>query len=121
MTAVEKQLLEYVQEGMKVYDHEGAKIGKVSLVFSGAYEYLPQNKALAIMELDESLLPDAVRDLFPPDRVPAEVRERLFQMGFIKIDTGIFGSDRYVLGNQIASIRSDSVHLTINKSEALRF
>lgn len=120
MTAVEKRLLEYVQEGMKVYDSQGVKLGKVSLVFSGAYEYLPQNKALAVMELDESMLPDTVRELFSPGRIPNEVRERLFQMGFIKINTGLFASDRYVPGDEIASVRNDSVHLSINKSETLR-
>ncbi|MBI5959464.1 MAG: hypothetical protein HY866_12060 [Chloroflexi bacterium] len=121
MAAVENRFLQYVQEGMKVYDRQGSKVGKVIQVYSGAYEYLPGEKAVALMDLDKELLPDAVRGLFSSDRFPAEVRERLLQIGFIKIDTGLFASDRYALGDQVDMVHDDGVYLRVDKDETLKF
>jgi hypothetical protein len=115
------QLLNYVQEGMDVYDRRGNKIGKVGLVFSGADEYETGGADQPILGLDETLVPDAVRKLFPPDRVPDVVRKRLFQIGFLKINTGLLGSDRYVLSNQIETVLSDSIYLNVDKDEMLKF
>jgi hypothetical protein len=121
MSAVQHQLLKYAREGMTVYDRRGNKIGKVSFMHSGANEYQPEGIDLPVMDLDETLLPDAVRELFPSDRVPDVVRKRLLQMGFLKIHTGFLASDRYALADQVETVRSDSIYLNVDKGETLKF
>lgn len=121
MNIIGKRLIEYVQEGMKVYDRQGEKVGKVNLVYSGAYEYLPEGKAIALLEMDDEMLPDTVRQLFHPSRVPSKLRERLYQMGFVKINTGLLAADRYALADQIESVGSDTIRLKVDKDDTLKF
>lgn len=121
MSTIGKQLVDYVHEGMTVYDRRGDKVGKVSLVFSGVHELLPEGHGIAVMGVDENLLPDAIRALFPPDRVPAEVRERLLLTGFVKINAGLLVADRYALADQIESVGSDTVRLKVNKNDTIKF
>jgi hypothetical protein len=121
MNAVESQLIKYAQEGMTVYDRQGNKIGKVSLVYAGPDDYMSAGSGLPVMDVDESLLPEAVRSLFPPDRVPTVVRQRLFQTGFLKINTGLLAADRYALADQVEVVRSDSIFLKVDKAKTLKF
>lgn len=121
MNAVQ-QLLTYVQKSMTVYDRQGAKVGKVNFVYPGVNDdYLTEWNIVPGTSVDEDLLPDEVRDALPEDRVPAEVRERLLQMGFVKINTGLLATDRYALPEQIESVRSDSVYLSVDENDTLKF
>ena len=63
-----KRLIEYVQEGMSVLDRQGETVGKVNPVFPSAYAFLPQREAIMFLDLDDRLLPDAMRMLFPAQR-----------------------------------------------------
>ncbi len=121
MNAVQAPLLKYAEEGMTVYDRQGNKIGKVSLVYAGPDDYLPAGSNLSVIDVDENLLPEAVRNLFPPNRVPDTVRKRLFQTGFLKINTGLLASDRYALADQVEVVRSDSIYLKVDKDKTLKF
>ncbi len=120
MNILGKRLIDYVREGMKVVDRRGNRVGEVTLVFSGAYEFLPQGKAIVFMDLNESLLPAAMRTLFPAHRVSAEVRERLFQMGFVQINAGRLAPVRYALDDQIESVGSDLLRLKVTKNDILK-
>jgi hypothetical protein len=75
-----------------------------------------------------SLPDDSARDkpvgfmaeLFGSDDLPGELRERLLMHGFIKIDSArIFGADRYVISDQIASVEGNAVHLKVAEEKEL--
>ena len=55
------------------------------------------------------------------DEVPDVLRERLLRYGYIKIDTGLLKSDRFVESTQIAGIVEDHVNLHITRDELLDF
>ncbi len=121
MNAVQSQLLKYAQEGMTVYDRQGNKLGKVSMVYAGPEDYMPTGSGRSVIDVDENLLPEAVRNLFPQDRVPDTIRQRLFQAGFLKINTGLLTSDRYALADQVEVVRSESIYLKVDKNQTLKF
>jgi hypothetical protein len=121
MCAVQQNLLSFVEEGMAVYDRQGKKIGKVGLAFPGANAMLSGEQAVKVTEVDETLLADEVRASLPPERVLPEVRQRLFQAGFLKINTGLLAPDRYALADQVETVTSDRVYLGVNKDETLKF
>lgn len=121
MSTMQQQLLKDVQEGMTVYDHRGHKIGKVNLVYLGANAAFPGAIGLPAGVLDEALIPDAVRDTVPPDRVPEVIRRRLFRTGFLKLNTGLLTPDRFVLLNQVKAVLRNGIYLSVGKDETLKF
>lgn len=54
---------------------------------------------------------------FADDDVPQPVRNRLMNHGFIRIAGGLFGSDRYIMPDQIASVSGDRVTLSRSKDD----
>lgn len=112
-----QEILNHIRKGMTIYDNEQNRVGTVDTVYMGE-----ANKETAGTELpattsatgeESGTLAEEVANIFDPrDKVPAELAERLRYNGYIKIDGGWFGADRYVLPKQIASVSDEGVYLT---------
>ncbi len=112
-----------VRDGMEVRDVNDQHLGTVRFVkmgdenplepgidtvtVSGA-EYGREGSSI-VEEVVETLVPDESDDL------PETVRNRLLREGYIRVDTGVFRSDRFVTPTQIAQIGEEIVVLNITK------
>ena len=116
--------LAQVHEGMKVYDRMHNEIGTVDYVKMSddnpATEEVEAATPGKLRERDDSLI-DNIAEAFSPDELPQEVRERLLQGGFIRIDSaGLFAADRYVAADQIMSVSGDELTLKVSKDELIK-
>jgi hypothetical protein len=106
-----------IEEGMKVFDREHHHIGNVDRVqMSDDDPATPEVEAAepaSLRQRDDSLI-DNIAEAFAPDTLPDEVRERLLQQGFVRID------DRYVTPDQILSVSDDEVVLNVGKDELIK-
>jgi hypothetical protein len=108
--------IEMVREGMTVVDSAGEKVGKVEGLKMGdpgaVTEAGNENQDTGFLgDLAEAF----VGDEREPD-VPGPLRARLQRSGYIKVDGGfLFGTDRYVAADRIASVQGDTVHLSVPK------
>jgi hypothetical protein len=105
--------IELVREGMRVIDAAGDEIGEVALVKMGDPDTITVG---ADAPRDGGLFQDFA-EVFgyeqEPDLPPA-LRERYLRRGFIKVEgAGLFGADRYVPADQIASVSTDAVRLRV--------
>ncbi|MDX1662579.1 MAG: hypothetical protein R3272_02225 [Candidatus Promineifilaceae bacterium] len=99
-------ILERVKEGMDIYDADEDKIGEVDRVYFGTM----QAEGASGYEMEDSWIEDFV-DVFDTDDLPEPLRESLLANGFIRIEGGLFGSDRYVMPEQIAAVTEEGVFL----------
>ena len=115
--------LEQVQEGMRVFDRLHHEIGTVDYVRLSDDD--PSTVEVEAVEPDrvnrrESIL-DVVADVFRTDGLPDEMRDRLLQQGFIRIDSaGLFAADRYVTPDQIMSVSGDALTLNVSQDELMK-
>jgi len=117
--------LKFIEEGMKVFDRERHEIGKVEYVqFGDDDPETPQVEAAAPNTLDSrdrSLVDDIAMAFTASDELPEEIRGRLLEQGFVRIDAnGIFAADRYVTPAQIDSVSGDGVMLNVTKDELVK-
>ncbi len=116
--------LRFIEEGMKVYDRERHEIGKVEYVrFGDADPTTPEVEAAAPNTLDDRnpTFVDILADAFGTDELPEEIRGKLLQQGFVRIDAnGLFAADRYVTPEQISSVSSDGLMLNVTKDELVK-
>jgi len=116
--------LKFVEEGMKVYDRERHEIGKVEYVKFGEDD--PDTlevEAAAPNTLDDRprTLVDDIALAFGSDNLPQEIREKLMQQGFVRIDAnGLFAADRYVTPEQIDSVSGEGLMLNVSKDELVK-
>jgi hypothetical protein len=119
-----ENFLARVHEGMKVLDRQQHEIGKVDRVkMSDDNPATPEVEAAepARYERRESSLIDSIAEVFAPDELPEDVRDRLLQKGFLRLDTkGLFAADRYILPEQIMSVSRDAVTLNVSKDELVK-
>jgi hypothetical protein len=113
-----KTMFSKIKEGMTVYDNTGAEVGTVEIVhFSEANGSENSTYAGAAAPPEEPARPDlteVIGRLFGGDKLPDELRDRLLMHGFIKVDSAkLFGSDRYVMLDQIAKVENDGVFLKV--------
>lgn len=112
-----------VHEGMKVFDFDHHEIGKVDWVRFGADNpATPELEAAAPAEEpeDDSVI-DILARAFRADDIPEELRERLLEEGFVRIDAdGLFAGERYVMPEQISSVDSDGIVLKVKKDELFK-
>jgi len=104
--------IEMVREGMNVVDSAGKNVGKVEAVKMGDPEAATEQGN----ELQDTGLLGNVAEAIGGDErepdVPVAMRARLLRTGYVKVDGGFFfGTDRYVMPEQIASVSGDTVHL----------
>ena len=116
------QVLNQIHEGMSVYDSDDKEIGSVGAVYFGANGdreiaggTIPATTSPVAERGGDSFLADLASVFDPEDEVPEEMAKQLRYNGYIKIDGGWFGTDRYVMPDQIASVTEDAVHLAINR------
>jgi hypothetical protein len=118
--------LNFIREGMTVYDREDDKIGSVERLYFGSGSTVDQDEYNMSVEPGRADLPgnalvDAIANVFDPTDIPQEMQERLLQSGFIRIDgAGLFAADRYVMPDQIASVSDEAVYLKVTKDELLK-
>jgi hypothetical protein len=117
-------VLAQVHEGMKVFDRAHNEIGTVERVQMSDDDPSTQQVEAAtpgnLRERDNSLI-DVIARAFVADDLPEEIRKRLLQQGFVRIDAaGLFAADRYVTPDQIKSVSGDEVMLKASKDELLR-
>lgn len=118
MHTKKEKIFEQVHEGMSVYDRENNHIGTVDSIYLGA---------AAEAESANGVIPETATEPKEPshgsfvnllsnafdarDRVPEELAERLRYHGYVKIDAGWFGSDRYIMPEQIDSVDGENIYL----------
>ncbi|MFN8635124.1 MAG: DUF2171 domain-containing protein [Chloroflexota bacterium] len=108
--------IEMVREGMTVVDSAGEKVGTVEAMKMGdpgaATEAGNENQDTGFLgDLAEAIGGDERE----PD-VPGPLRASLQRSGYIKVDGGfLFGTDRYVAADEIASVSGDTVRLRVPK------
>jgi len=119
-------ILNLVREGMTVYDIHDHKIGKVRNLYYGATGAGPRDteaKGVSAPDpgyRDESIV-DNVAEAFAGDlNIPDVLRNRLLNSGFVRVDTGVLHSDRYVLPEQISHISGDKVYLKTGHDELIK-
>jgi hypothetical protein len=122
-----QSVLKSIREGMEIHDSQEHKIGTVKEVYFGASsdEMKPHGAGAATAPSpdlrDDTLVDDIARGIFSADDVPEEVRQRLINEGFVRVDpTGLFKGDRYVLPEQIARVHEGHVHLNVKIDDLLK-
>lgn len=115
--------LAQVHEGMRVFDRQHREIGKVDYVrLSDDDPTTPEVEAVvpARDNRRETIL-DTLADVFRPDNLPEEMRNRLLQQGFVRLDSaGLFEADRYITPDQIESVSGEEVVLTVNRDDLIK-
>lgn len=115
--------LRFVEKGMRVFDRERHEIGKVEWVqFGDDDPETPEVEASGpSARRDDDTLIDVIARAFSTDNVPEEIRERLVQQGFVRIDAdGLFAADRYVMPEQIDSVSGEGMMLNVTKDELIK-
>jgi hypothetical protein len=116
-------LLSRIYEGMEVYDSDGEKVGKVGYVQFGEEDTGQLGTESATVSRtgdDKNTLFDHIAEVFNgADDIPEALRGRLLRYGYIKIDTGLLKSDRFVEATQIAGVIEDHVNLHVTRDELL--
>lgn len=115
--------LRFVEKGMRVFDRERHEIGKVEWVqFGDDDPETPEVEASGPSTgRDDDTLIDVIARAFSTDNVPEEIRERLVQQGFVRIDAdGLFAADRYVMPEQIDSVSGEGMMLNVTKDELIK-
>jgi hypothetical protein len=109
-TRLRSGLLNYIQEGMLVLDVHGKPIGLVTFV-----QYGEDESADPITEFPK-------QDLFslPGDEEMIDEQEaHLLSSGFVRVDGGLFVSDRFATPDQIALVTNDRIELNIPEDELI--
>lgn len=123
----DSNLLNLVQEGMRVYDQQEKEIGRVKSLFLG--EAAPEAEAFGQGPAQASTRPlpgqDNWFDEHPSvsggsEAVPPAVRAQLRRQGFLRVESpGILSGVRYVLPAQIAQVTGDRVYLNVSHDQLI--
>ncbi len=122
----ERNILSLIREDMEVYGANGDHIGEVESVYMGASTPIENEMGTgAATNANTTLRGESILDVFADalddDTVPDVLRARLQHDGFVRIESdGLFSSDRYILGEQIASVSNDRVILNVNKKDLIK-
>lgn len=128
MQSDDKQILYQVREGMRVYDRDNKDIGTVDRVYFGAAsdQAYERGQGPADTRTANTAMTDApvLRDLanvFEPDNLPEELKERLLNRGFVRLNAaGIIAADRYILPEQIDLVTNKQVVLKVARDELIK-
>jgi hypothetical protein len=106
------QLIERVQEGMRVIDADGKDIGRVEHLKMGDPEALTTAGNEPTVSAGYVPLTD---DADEPE-VPEPIRSDLLRVGYVKVDgPGILDTDRYLRADVIERVEGDKVYLRLPK------
>ncbi len=122
-----ESLLKNIREGMEIHDSQEHKIGTVKEVYFGASSGEMENHGAGAATApnpnlrDNTLVDDIARGLTGMDDLPEEIRQRLLNEGFVRVDpAGLFKGERYVLPEQIARVHEGHVHLNVKLDDLLK-
>ena len=123
----EHTVLNEIKEGMEVFDRAGKKVGRVEFVHYGASTKTEEEFGTMPATANETELPpegtmmEFVKEAFGPvDEMNDTLKARLLQDGFIRIDSDkLFGEDRFVTSDQIASVAGDRVNLNVSEDDLI--
>ena len=123
-----QSVLRSIHKGMEVKDVEGNDIGTVKDLYFGAdSDEMMSHGAGAATAPDPSVREDSLIDNVAraftdfDDELPEEMRKRLINEGYIRIDTaGLFRSDRFILPDDVRHRPDEHVHLNVSKDELLK-
>jgi len=131
-------VLALVGPGLEVYDSLGKKVGKVDSFFGGAPSEAPKESVVVplpaapsglqtvpvmapvVPVTNTATVPELDTTLHPNDNLPEELRERLTQDGFIRIEAGFLHHHRYALRDQIERVEGDRVILNVVEEELIK-
>jgi hypothetical protein len=99
-----------VREGMRVVGADGDDLGKVSEVKMGDPEAMT-SQGQQPDEQRGGMVGFAGGDNDPGDDLPPQHAERLRRTGYVKIKTGLLGSDEYVAADDIDRVEGDTVYV----------
>ena len=114
----EGDVLDLIRTGMTVLDVDGDKVGKVNLIQPGdpeagieARQYADLGKGLLVEEFSRGYGTGG------EPHVPDQIRARMLEAGFIRIDGGLFTRTRYAIIDQIDRVEDNNVHLRTAKHD----
>ena len=116
--------LRNVEEGMRVFDRDKREIGKVEYVQFGDDD--PETVEVESVKpsrppLRDSLMANIAEVFAPADEIPEEVRRKLLQQGFVRLDAdGLFQADRYITPEQIDSVSGDGLTLNVTIDQLVK-
>ncbi len=119
-----RDILSQVHQGMSIFNNEGDRIATVDAVSFGTIsgESLESSNVPATNErpiMPPEVFGKIIRNLFDPGEIPDEVAERLRYSGFVRIEGGLFGNDRYIVPDQIDYVADDGIHLKVPEATAV--
>jgi len=120
-------ILTLIREGMDVYDAKNHKIGTVDDLYFGtldptsdASDVIAESAPSRRTTGENSLVSDLARAFAGDDEMPDVLRNRLLHDGFIRLDgSGLTGTHRYVLPEQIAGVSGDRGLLKVSRDELI--
>lgn len=108
-----------VRKSMNVFDVNGEKVGVVQFVRFGDEDLNDpgvETQSVSPDPDEDQTLIGWMNDVFAKEEgLPEETRARFLRFGYIRIDTGIIGADRYVEADHVASVDGEDVHLSVSK------
>ena len=127
-TTGQQSILSLIHKGMGVYDVRDNHLGTVGFVHFGTASETQQelgvgpatNTIADDPNMRRNSIVDTIAEVFDPDEVPQELQEKLLVSGYIRLDRGLFGVDRYITPEQIAGVSGDKVQLAVNKDQLIK-
>ena len=120
-SSVDTSAMAGVQEGMRVVDAAGEDLGKVEYLQMGDPEAVTSEwQEHRPVDLVGRVIERALPEESEPD-VPDPLRTELLRTGYLKIGGhGIAGRARYVSSERVSEVSSDTVRLSVRKSDLAR-
>lgn len=120
------QDLRQVYEDYEVYDLNGDHVGEVSDIYLGTTsdeaERLGEVESTAPARFQSAATwVTEIAQALDGHPMPEELRERLLNSGFVRIEGGLLQKDRYILADQIASVEGERVNLRIPGDQILEW
>jgi hypothetical protein len=114
-----------IREDMTVYDVNEDQVGTVKQVqFSDEQpdQPGPETESTSVPQdpREDTLVNKVAEAIFDNSQMPDEVRQRLLNEGFVRIDTGLLHADRFALPEHIARVEGEKVYLRVVNDELIR-
>lgn len=128
-TTGRRSILNTIHEGMVVYDSADNRIGEVDFVHFGAASGVDQQLGTGAAspgrtdspQVSDDGLVDMIADAFDGKDVPHELRRKLLQEGYVRLNAdGFFAADRFIMPDQIDSVREHDLHLNVLRDQLIK-
>lgn len=128
-TTGRRNILNTIHEGMVVYDNADDRIGEVDFVHFGAASETQQQLGTGPAspgpadspQMRDDTFVDMIADAFDNRDVPRELRRKLLQEGYVRLDAdGLFAADRFITPDQIDAVREDDLRLNVSRDQLIK-